>query len=190
MDREQLYARAGSSTLALEKSMAIFTPELVGAVAEAMGKLGKPTAILRLINMDEKGVQTQQVEVVLGNPTTPGGMLEVELRADFEKGQDRLLGAVAFYTTYSGKFYRRENTKSEKPMAGDNDILKPPKPMFVGKSSIRKGTYFNYEIDPEKFPRGIRIVQFLVPDIREGIDVVYDPDNPDKSTILFYAVPL
>lgn len=190
ISREELYARAGKSTLALDRSTAIFTTELVGAVTAAMDKLGKPTATLRLINIAEDGLRTQQVEVILGNPDLPGGMLEVELKADFEKGQDRLLGAVPFYATYSGKFYRRENTKAEKPMAADGDLLTPPKPMFVGKASIRKGTYFDYEVDAEKFPRGVRVVQFLAPDIREGIDVVCDLENPDNSTILFYAVPL
>ena len=184
--REQLFTRGGKSTIALERAMAVFTPELMGALVAAMDKLGTATGTLRLIN---EGEHPQTVEAILSKLDGKSGRLEVELKADFAKGQERLLGAVPFYTTFSGKLFRRENVEATEPIAKEGDLLIPPKPMIVGKASARKGTYWNYELDPESYPKGVRIVEFTVADVRDGVDVVYNPDKPDESTILFYGIP-
>ncbi len=185
--KEQLFARGGKSSIALERAVAVFTPELMGSLVAAMEKLGTPTGVLRLIS---EGDNPQIVEAILSNSSDKSGRLEVQLRADFAKGQERLLGAIPFYTTFSGTLYRRENLEATGPIAKDGDLLTPPKPMIIGKGSFRKGLYFNYELDPEAYPKGVKIVEFVIPDIRDGVDVVCDLENPDKSTILFYGIPL
>ncbi len=185
--REQLFARGGQSSVALERAVAVFTPDLMGAMVAAMDKLGTATGVLRLIN---GGDNPQTVEAFISQTQDGGGRIEVELSADFAKGSERLVGAYPFFATYTGKFFRRANADAIAPIAKDGDLLDPSKPMFLGIASIRKGTYWSYELDPEVYPKGVRIVQFLAADIKDGVDVIHDPENPDKSTVLFYGIPL
>lgn len=179
--RAEFYPIIRKPQEALKAVVPPFPQKVIDAGVEAAKELQlNVTLIFR-----HTGQNPQEVVVELRPPQSPGDQINIELSGDLEATIQS--NAEQVIANYEGIFYRRENPQADKPIAedkGERAVLVPEEPMVIGIASERKGQYYPFELDPTKFPTGVRIVRFMAPDTKEGTE------TKPGETILCYVVPL